>query len=63
MEEITLEQALEAEKFVDNYIYSMGGDPDEIDYVPQPHWSQEAKDAWEIANKFWTDMEEKGMLP
>lgn len=60
---VTLEQALEAEKYVDSYIEFMGGDPDEVRMQPgyEKHLSPDALKALETSRKYWRGLEEQGM--
>lgn len=65
MEEITLEQALRADAYVNDYIELMGGDPATVKSTPgfEEILPSDVREAVETYRSYWAKMEKKGMLP
>ena len=61
--EITLQQALEAEKYVDSYIQSLGGDPASVRSKEgyEKTLPPDVKKALETSREFWRKKEEEGI--
>lgn len=62
---ITLEQALEAEAYVRSYIESLGGDVAEVMHRPNfgKNLPEDVAKALETSNLFWKKMDQKGIIP
>lgn len=60
--DITLDQALEAEEYVDTYIKSIGRDPIEVKNTPgyEEHVPQDVRKAIDTFRAFWKYQEEQG---
>lgn len=61
---ITLEQALKAQEYVCKFIELSGGEPTrDLKDGPQPWWTDEVKQAYDISQKFFEETYEKGIIP
>lgn len=62
---VTLEQALEAEQYVRSYIESLGGDVAEV--MQRPNFAKnlpaDVAKALETSNLFWNKMDQEGIIP
>ena len=61
---VTLDQALEADRYVDSYIEFMGGDPNVVRMKPgyEKTLSPDALRALETSRKYWDGLRDMGVL-
>ena len=61
---VTLQQALEADRYVDSYIRFMGGDPCEVRMKPgyEKTLSPDALKALETSRKYWDGLRSEGVI-